>query len=144
MIIRKALQTDLQGICNVVRQAHQDPDVSQFIRSARETTKEGEYFILRSLPHTFVAEDDGKIVGVMISSITSNPFARNLKLLSEVLWFAQSPKVSLRLLDAWEEYALDLKDAGEIDAVIMHSFAKYDLSTRKGYRPTQITYEVTR
>lgn len=144
--IRKAQQTDLQGIASVLRVFRDDPVAPEFARVA-EDTRAGEFFICKCIPHTFVAIDDGRVVGVIMSHIGAVPVNPNAKYIEESHWYVEQKyrtgSVGYRLFAAWKAYALSLKAEGQVSAVLVHTMvgSPVDL-TRHGCVPLQTTFEV--
>lgn len=146
-MIRKAEMKDVQKIADVLRAFRNDTVAPDYLRGPGEPTRASEYFIVRNIPHTFVAVDGEEVVGVLISHIGAMPLLSDIYLLEEVCWYVmpshRHTTLGYRLMKAWKEYGLDLKEQGKVKAVLMHTMSGSPVDMeRHGCVALQTTFEV--
>jgi hypothetical protein len=140
MIIRPALETDIEGAIDLLRE-FQSESLNEYgvkidIDIAKQTCMD---YVKTSL----VAEIDNKIVGVLAGTVINAPLGKDL-IYQEAVWFVSKKyrKVGIKLLASLEEYCKN-KNIKFIIFVHMMNLKKdklEDFYLRLGFIPFEVHY----
>lgn len=114
-VIRSALMDDIEAICELGKRGH---DKSEFAALAYD---EGSVKLLiancivRKTLCAYIAESDGKIVGVILGQEDKHPFVK-MQFATDIALYSESPGAGRKLLERFKVWALEER---KVDRLMM-------------------------
>lgn len=146
MITRPFQLHDIQGVASLLRSFIQDDISPDYLKGLPEYTVWVERAIITTFaPHSWVVEDKGEVVAVIIAHVGCMPLVPAAKVIEEMIFYVRedyrNTRAGAMLFKRWTRYAKKLRDDGEVEAVIMSTLAESPIDMEHhGFNLLQQTY----
>ena len=116
------------------------------MKSGEEHTVMVERILIQHFfPHSWLVEDRGEVIAVLIAHVAAMPLTPSAVVIEETIFYVKEQFRNTRagyiLFKAWTDYAKKLRNKGDVSAILMHTLADSPIDmTRHGFKKLQTTF----
>lgn len=146
MITRPIKIQDIQQVSEVLREFRSEEISPDYMKSGEEHTVMVERILIQHFfPHSWLVEDKGEVIAVLIAHVAAMPLTPSAVVIEETIFYVKEQFRNTRagyiLFKAWTDYAKKLRNKGDVSAILMHTLADSPIDmTRHGFKKLQTTF----
>lgn len=146
MITRPIKIQDIQQVSEVLREFRSEEISPEYMKSGEEHTVMVERILIQHFfPHSWLVEDKGEVIAVLIAHVAAMPLTPSAVVIEETIFYVKEQFRNTRagyiLFKAWTDYAKKLRNKGDVSAILMHTLADSPIDmTRHGFKKLQTTF----